>query len=376
VEVLTITMNSDIKLGQVWGIPIGLNASWFLIFALLTFSLAGGFFPQAFPGISGLVALMAAVVTSVLFFGSVFLHELGHAYAAQRSGIRVRGITLFIFGGVAQLEHESRTPGEEFRIAAAGPLVSFALSALFAILAAVGGATLLGVIGSWLAGVNMTLALFNLIPGYPLDGGRLLKAAVWQYTRDEHRATRVAAMGGRWVAWGFIGFGVFEVFIGAVFNGLWMIVIGWFLKNAANQTMNVSRIQQTLAGVRVGDVMNRAWSLVNALTPLQDIVQNYALRTGERAFIIREDERLAGLLTLNDLARVPQNVWRYTVARQVMTPWERVLRVQVDTDLMAALRTMDEARVQQIPVEQNDQLVGMLTREAAVRHLQMRMQFG
>jgi Zn-dependent protease len=369
-------MNSDIKLGQVWGIPIGLNASWFLIFTLITFSLSAGLFPQAFPGISGVVTLVVGALTAILFFGSVLLHELGHAYAAQRSGIRVRAITLFMFGGVAQLEQDSRTPGEEFRIAAAGPLVSFALAALFAIVSTLGGVSLLGVMAGWLAGVNLSLALFNLIPGYPLDGGRLLKAFVWWRTGDQHRATRIAATGGRWVGWGFIGFGAFEILLGAFFNGLWLIIIGWFLKNAADQTFTMSRVQQTLAGLRVSDVMSRGWSLVNGLTPLQEIIDQYAMRTGERAFVIRDEDRLAGILTLNDLVRVPRNVWRYTVARQVMTPWERVLRVQPDTDLMAALRTMDEARVQQIPVEQNEEIVGMLTREAALRHLQMRMRFG
>jgi Zn-dependent protease/CBS domain-containing protein len=369
-------MNSDIKLGQVWGIPIGLNASWFLIFTLITFSLSAGLFPQAFPGISGVVTLVVGALTAILFFGSVLLHELGHAYAAQRSGIRVRAITLFMFGGVAQLEQDSRTPGEEFRIAAAGPLVSFALAALFAIVSTLGGVSLLGVMAGWLAGVNLSLALFNLIPGYPLDGGRLLKAFVWWRTGDQHRATRIAATGGRWVAWGFIGFGAFEILLGAFFNGLWLIIIGWFLKNAADQTFTMSRVQQTLTGMRVSDVMSRGWSLINGLTPLQEVIDQYAMRTGERAFVIRDEDRLAGILTLNDLVRVPRNVWRYTVARQVMTPWERVLRVQPDTDLMAALRTMDEARVQQIPVEQNEEIVGMLTREAALRHLQMRMRFG
>jgi Zn-dependent protease/CBS domain-containing protein len=365
-------MQTDIKLGKVWGIPIGINNSWFIIFALLTWSLATGLFPDAFPHESGLIYLLLAVFTSVLFFGSVLLHELGHAYMALRSKINVRGITLFIFGGIAQLEQDSRTSGEEFRIAIAGPLVSLALAALFGLMGWISDGTYLGVLASWLAGVNLSLALFNMIPGYPLDGGRVLKAAVWQFTGDGRRATRIAATSGRWVAYGFFALGGWIMLTGGLLNGLWLILIGWFLQNAARMTEAQSQVEQTLGGVRVADVMARTWAGISAYTPLRYVVDSVALRTGERFFLVRDDERFEGLLTLRDIASVPQQHWSRTLAQEIMIPWRDVVHVDADADLLEALRQMERAQVEQAPVVEAEQVVGVLTRESVLRYLRLR----
>jgi Zn-dependent protease len=365
-------MDANIKLGKVWGIPIGINNSWFIIFTLLTWSLATGLFPDAFPRESGVMYLLLAVFTSVLFFGSVLLHELGHAFAALSSKINVRGITLFMFGGVAQLDQDSRTPGEEFRIAIAGPLVSLGLAAFFGLTGWVTDGTYLGVLASWLAGVNLSLALFNMIPGYPLDGGRVLKAAVWQFTGDGRRATRIAAMSGRWVAYGFFALGGWIMLTGGLLNGLWLILIGWFLQNAARMTEAQAQIEHTLGGVRVADVMARTWAGISAYTPLRYVVDSVAMRTGERFFLVRDDERFEGLLTLRDIATVPQQQWGGMLVRQIMTPWKDVLRVEANTDLLDALRQMERARVEQVPVLEAEQVVGVLTRESVLRYLRLR----
>lgn len=369
-------MNADIKLGHIWGIPIGLNSSWFLIFALLTFSLAGGLFPAAFPGEPGILHWLLAAVTSVFFFGSVLLHELGHAYAAQRGGLRVRGITLFLFGGVAQLDQDSRTAGEELRIAIAGPLVSLGLAALFSLTSALAGGTYLGIMSLWLGSVNLSLALFNLIPGFPLDGGRVLKAGVWWWTKDAHRATQIAAGSGQLVAYGFMGIGLWTMLSGGFINGLWLIMIGWFLQNAARSSVLQSQLERALTGVRVRDVMSHVWAHVSEQTPLRYLVDMQALRRGDEYFLVGDAERFTGLVTVRDIAAVPRQDWGRVLAQQIMTPWERVTRVAPDVDLMDALRTMQSAQVQQLPVTEDGHVVGMLTREQIVRHLRVREALG
>lgn len=227
-------MEASIKLGRIKNIPIGLHWSLLLVFGLLTWSLARGYFPEEYPSLPASAHWFLAVLTSLFFFGSVLLHELGHALVALRNHIPVRQITLFIFGGVAQLEQETRSPGAEFRIAIAGPLVSLGLAGLF------GGLYLLdqhipylAAPSYWLARINLLLALFNLIPGFPLDGGRVLRAIIWHFTGSMHRATQAASVTGQLVAFGFIGWGIYTIFTGSFFNGLWLAFIGWFLQNAA-----------------------------------------------------------------------------------------------------------------------------------------------
>lgn len=227
-------MDTSLRIGKIFGIPIGLHISWFLIFGLLTWSLAGGYFAQAYPQVPALVHLLLAVVTSGLFFASVLAHELGHSVVALREKIPVRGITLFIFGGIAQIGKEPPSAGAEFRIAIAGPLVSLALAGGFGALWLLDrGIPYLAAPSEYLMRINFILAVFNLIPGFPLDGGRVLRAVVWQISGSFQRANQVAVISGQLVAFGFIGLGIFTILRGQFFNGLWLAFIGWFLQNAA-----------------------------------------------------------------------------------------------------------------------------------------------
>ena len=237
-------MGTSIRLGRISGISIELSWTWFLIFGLVTWSLAIGYFPAEYPTLSPAVHLLIALVTSVLFFSSVMLHELGHAYAALREGVGVRSITLFIFGGVARLEDEPPTAGAALRVALAGPVVSVFLAIVF------GGLWLLDQNVPWLAApsaylarLNFLLAAFNMIPGYPLDGGRVLQAVVWYFSGDGRRATRIAAMVGQLVAFGFIGAGIVLALNDNLFNGLWLAFIGWFLQNAAGAAATGSDLE-------------------------------------------------------------------------------------------------------------------------------------
>lgn len=370
-------MEAKVKLGRIWGIPIGLHPSWFLIFGLLTWSLAVGFFPEEYPDLPLAAYWLLSGLTSVLFFGSVLAHELAHSFFALRNHIPVRRITLFIFGGVAQIEQEPRSPGAEFRIAIAGPLASLGLASLFGGLWWLDQSTsYLAAPSIWLARINLMLALFNMIPGFPLDGGRVLRALVWRLTGSFHRATRVAASTGQLVALGFIGLGVFTIFSGGLFNGLWLAFIGWFLQNAAAGTQTWSNMRHSLRGVTVGQVMNRDCPKVPSLLPLSRLVEERVLNGAQRCFFVTDNGHLRGLLTLREITSIPQRKWRFVTTEQVMVPIERLAQVEPQAELMSALQMMDNADVAQVPVVEDGEIVGTLSREQVLHYVRLRAELG
>jgi Zn-dependent protease len=253
-----MSLTRSIPLGRILGIPIGLDYSWFLVFALVTWSLAGSYFPEQYPGWSTGLYWTIGLATSLLFFASVLLHEFGHSVIALRNGIPVRSITLFIFGGVAQIGREPGSPGVEFRVAIAGPIVSLALAGLFGALGWFGASLApLAALATYLAYINGSLALFNLIPGFPLDGGRVFRAIVWQVTHSFRRATEIAGGAGHLFAWLFIFWGVWQMFGGNFVGGLWIAFIGWFLENAATASVQQMTLERLLTGHTVGEIMMR-----------------------------------------------------------------------------------------------------------------------
>jgi len=370
-------MEANITLGKIWGIPIGLNVSWFLIFGLLTWSLASAYFPDTYPMLSGGAHLLLGVITSLLFFGSVLAHELGHSFVALREKIPVNSITLFIFGGVARIGQEPRSPGAEFRIAIAGPLVSLALAGLFGVLWLVDRSSpFLAAPSEYLMRINFILAVFNMIPGFPLDGGRVLRALVWGVTKNFQRATQVAASSGQLVAFGFIALGVFTIFQGRFMNGLWLAFIGWFLQNAAASSYAQSSMQNALRGVKVSQVMSRDCSRVPSLVTLNQLVEEKVLTGGQRCFFVADNGSLEGLLTLKDISAIPQQKWRFTTTGQDMVPLSRLAHVTPNTELMSALQMMDNHNVAQVPVIQEGELHGMLTRDQVLHYLRVRAELG
>lgn len=371
-------MNANIRLGRVWGIPIGINGSWFIVFALVLFSLSTSYFPGRYPQLSSSSHILLAAITTVLLFGSVLLHELGHALIALRNHIPVKGITLFIFGGVAQISREPETPGAEFRIAIAGPLVSLGLAGLFGGMFLVSqNMALLAAPSEYLMRLNFMLVLFNMIPGFPLDGGRVLRSIIWRISGNQSGATRIAALGGQVVAFGFISLGILSLFTRQFADGLWLIFIGWFLQNAASSVNQHSRIQQRLRGVSVEQAMDRDLGMVDTLTPLSHVVEQKVLQKGEAAFFVTDIAgRTAGLITLQDITRVPQAQWRYMTVGQVMTPLQRLLQVEAGAELMAALEMMEEKGARHAAVVQDNHTVGLLSREQVLRYLKLRTELG
>lgn len=373
-------MESGIKIAQIWGIPIRLHLSWFVIFGLVTWSLASGILPAAYPNLSSSAVWGISALTSLLFAGSVLLHELGHAYLALRSGVPVRQVTLFIFGGVAQITREPATPGAEFRIAIAGPAVSLALAAVFGGLYLLDRQIpLLAAPSEWLARINLMLGLFNLIPGFPLDGGRVLRAIAWKRTGNFQRATRIATSSGQLVAFGFIGVGIFNILSGSgLFNGLWLIFIGWFLQNAAASSYAHVTLQQMLGGVTVEQVMNREPVSVPALTRLDTLIHDHVLNSGQRVFLIMDEgtHTLRGMLTLAQVNTVAREQWPVTTVGQAMLLPEQIMTVTAETPLFNALQQMDDANVAQAPVMAGRAVIGLLQRDAVLHYVRTRAEVG
>lgn len=370
-------ITASIKIAKIWNVPIGLHWSWFIVFALVTFSLAGATFPESYPGLQPAAYWILGAVTSLLFFTSVLLHELGHTALAQRYGVPVREINLFIFGGVAVMTRESPSAKAEFWIAIAGPIVSLLLAASFGLIAyASGDFIYLAAPAGSLSLVNLSLALFNLIPGFPLDGGRVLRAIVWHFNGSLHRATLTASSVGQIVAFGFIAWGVYTMFAGNFSGGIWIAFIGWFLQNAAATTLAQSNLEQALKDVTVRKVMTNEFSRVQINVTLQTLVDEHLLRGEGRCFFVFDGETPRGLITLNEFAKIPREEWTNRTVGEAMIPNEKLITVAVNSQLLTALQTMDEAEIAQVAVVENNRLTGILSREQILRYISLRQSLG
>jgi Zn-dependent protease/CBS domain-containing protein len=357
---------------HIWGIPIGLNFSWLIIFALLMFSLATGLFPSALPGLSAAVVTLAALFTTLLFFGSLLAHELGHAYVALREHIPVRGISLFIFGGVAQIDKEPETPGAEFRIAAAGPLVSFLLGGLFFVIAQLPLPGFVTFAATWLARINLILGAFNLIPGFPLDGGRLLRALLWKLSGNAYRSTKIAAISGQLVAMAFISFGVLSAFTSNVLNGLWMAFIGWFLLSAASNSLAYASFQKRLKGTHVSEVMRSEIPYVPGFMSLKNLVQQYVLGLGHHVMYVGNGITPEGVISLENISQIGQARWPFMTTEQAMTPLHQLVPVDPETDLVTTLGLMDSRQLTHLPVVKDGQVIGLISREDIIKLIEVR----
>jgi Zn-dependent protease/CBS domain-containing protein len=359
-----------IPLGRVLGIPIGAHYSWFTILVLLTWVLAVSHYPAEFHGWPTVLYWIMGALTAILLFGAVLVHELGHAVVALRYRVPVRGITLFIFGGVAKMGEEPPSAVAEFCIAIAGPIASLALAGVFGLLQAVltGLAPLLALI-KYLTYVNGTLALFNLVPGFPLDGGRVVRAIVWAATHNLRQATLVAANLGRGVSFLFILLGVWQVVVGNMGTGLWIAFIGWFLETAARAEVRRLEIQGLLADHHASEAMDADPAFIAAGTTLQQLVDRVIRVAGQRSFVIEADDHTVGLLTLHQIKGVPRSQWPTTSAARIMIPATRAKSIGPDSELWIVLQEMDRSGITQLPVMVNGRIVGTLTREDIMRFL-------
>ena len=373
-------MRAQVKLGRIAGISVGLHYTWFIIAVLITLSLANHFYTVT-PEWGEAVVWLAAVVTGLLFFTALLLHELAHSLVAKTRGLRVRAITLFALGGVSQIESEASDAKSEFLIAIAGPLASIAIGLICYFIARLAGwlpgtepgAPVVAVL-LWLGYINIALAGFNMIPGYPLDGGRVLRALIWWITRDADRATRLAARVGQAVAFIFILLGLFRFFVGANFNGLWLAFIGWFLLDASRSSYIQVELMEGLRGKRVADIMETDCPTVEAHLSLQDFVDEYLLRSWHRCFIVTQNNSVAGLMTPNEVKKIPRDQWSQTSVQAVMRPLGELRTVTPDTPAVQALEMMSRDDINQLPVVSDGRLQGVFSRGQVLRFLQARAQ--
>ncbi len=366
-------MRNSLRLGRISGIEIGVHWSWFFIFFLLTWSLSTIVFEDE--DTSAGVRWVLGTVTSVIFFLSVLIHELSHSLVAQRLGLPVRSITLFVFGGVSSLGRESDNPKHEFWIAILGPLTSLLLAIVFlAVWATAGRASdLIEGPAGWLALINFSLFVFNMMPGFPLDGGRVLRAVVWWNNGNHLRATAIASRTGNWLAWALIAGGVLIIFLGAAVSGLWLVLIGWFLRNASASGYAQTVLEDVLKGLFARDVATSDYEAVQPDVSLQTLVTDHVLIRHQRTFPVTVAGQLHGLITLSDIRAVPQAEWPATSVYRAMRPVERLHLVRPDTPLGDAVNLMAEHDVNQLPVvDSSGQLVGMVSRGDVLRLVQIR----
>jgi Zn-dependent protease/predicted transcriptional regulator len=371
-------VNAQVKIGRIAGISIGLHYSWFIIALLITLSLAQHFHTVAPRWNSGAV-WSAAIVTAVFFFAALLLHELAHSLLAKARGLRVRVITLFALGGVSQIESEASDAKSEFWIAIAGPITSVAVGLVVLGIARLTGwmpgtepATPVTSVMVWLGYINLMLALFNMIPGYPLDGGRVLRAIIWWITGNADRSTRMAAQGGQAVAFLFIFSGLFRFFVGANFGGLWLAFIGWFLLDASRASSSQVELLAGLRDRRVADFMNSDCPTVEGHLSLRDFVDHYMLRTGRRCFVVVQDDGVIGLITPHEVTRVDRDRWSQTSVQAVMRPLTQLRTVAPESSVIQALELMSREDINQLPVISNGRLVGVISRAHVLRFLKTR----
>jgi Zn-dependent protease len=369
-------VRGSIRLGKLFGIPIGLHYSWFLIFAFFTISLSLHFHDTY--NWSEPVIWLVGVATSLLLFGSVLTHELAHSLISRRNGVPVKSITLFIFGGVARIGRESNLPSAEFKMAIAGPLCSLTLAGLFALLwwPARHSIEPVAALAGWLAVINASLAVFNMIPGFPLDGGRVLRSIIWATTHSYRRATQIATRIGRGVAYLLIMVGVVLVLLGDWYSGLWLAFIGWFLDSAASTSNRQAMLRESLQGFAARDVMSKECPLIPSDLSLRQLVQMHVLPTGRRCFFVAEGDQLGGIMTMNDIKAVPESKWDSVTVDQAMTPAPKLQTAQPDEIALSVLDRMDEAEVNQMPVLENGRIVGVIVREELLRFIRTRAELG
>ncbi|HAM53269.1 MAG TPA: hypothetical protein DCP92_22175 [Nitrospiraceae bacterium] len=358
------------RIMTVMGIPIRVHFSWLIIFGLITWSLSAYYFPAAAPDLPVASYWLRGAIAALLLFVSVALHELAHSYVALRYNLVIESITVFIFGGVAQMKGEPPTPKAEFRIALAGPLSSLILSGIFFLLYAATVSPGIRPLYSYLARINFVLALFNLIPGFPMDGGRVLRSVLWKRGKDYLRATRQASGIGQKIALFFIFFGLFSLFSGFT-AGMWMMVIGWFLYVAAQMSSQQANLQASLAGVKVKDVMVKDMVTINPSITLDEAVNGYFLRYGFGGFPIFQEGRFLGFVTLKEVKDIPREDWGKVTVSEVLVPHDRKWEVSPDSDILKALEVMITEDKGRIAVAENGKVVGLITRNGIARYMQL-----
>jgi len=370
-------MKSSFKLFRVAGIDIGVHYTWIFIFAFISWSLAMGFFPTAYPGWDTLTYWITGVIAALMLFVSVLLHELAHSLVAKRRGIPVNSITLFFFGGVSNLEEEPKKPMAEFTMAIVGPGMSLVLALIFWLFSLIPAneTSPLAAMLNYLALINLILAVFNLLPGFPLDGGRVLRSIIWGATGNLVKATNIAGRIGQILGWALIGLGIYFIFFISIISGLWTVFIGWFLSGAASASRREVAVRQSLSGVKVRDFVDLNTATIGPETTVAEMVANIFRRHHGRAVPVCRDGMLAGIVTITDVRGIPQERWATTPVAEIMTR-QPLYTAAPEDDLNTVLKLLAQHDINQVPIQQQGRCVGLLSRADIIRHLQFREELG
>ena len=368
----------SIRIARIFGISIELDYSWFIIFFLVAWSLSMGYFPYYYPEIAKEQYWLMGLIASLLLFLSVLLHELSHSYIALKNRLPIKSITLFIFGGVASMAEEPRTPGVEFRVALAGPACSFFLMFVFKLLAIfVPEGSGAYAVFRYAAYINGFLAIFNLIPGFPLDGGRLLRSSMWHFTGDFKKSTLIASNIGKGFAFFLITLGILQVMTGSNFNGLWLILIGYFLKTAAASSYNQVLIKEAISGLSVEKVMSRRVVSIAEDKLLSELVEDYFVRHHVESFPVLCGDRLAGVINMALVKAVSKESWGEVRVCDVMRRDIDGFVLSPGDSIEFVLRRMvEEGSGWFIVMSERGELVGVLTRSDIMHLLKIKSSLG
>jgi Zn-dependent protease/CBS domain-containing protein len=361
------------RTGSLFGIEIRIDYSWFVIFALILWTLTRGVFPTAHPGLPASTYLVMGAVGTLLFFASLLGHELAHSLVARSRDIPVESITLFIFGGMARTKEEFETPGDEFVIAVAGPISSLAIAAAFWLLtwaaAQAGASVAVTGVAAYLALINFVLAVFNLFPGFPLDGGRLFRAAVWKWTGDLRRATRIASNGGKVFGYMLMVLGLLNLFSGNPIGGMWLVFIGWFVRMAAESSYVQHVLRSSMEGVTARDAMTADPRTVGPDETLEHFVEEFVLHGRHHSYPVVERARPLGLITLDRVRAVPKEEWRARTVRDAMVPLSSDITIGPADTLIDAVQRLNASGLSRVLVTQDDRLVGIISQSDIARWL-------
>ena len=381
-------MKSTVPLGRIAGIKVGIHFSWFAILGLITWTLAEGLLPSLNDTWGSITLWALGLLLALSLFASVIVHELAHSIVARARGFEVQGITLFLLGGVSSLQSDARHARDEFIISAVGPAASLLLAGLFwlfiqimgrdAVLVMVPQDRPLGAIEAalnYLWFLNLLLAIFNLLPAFPLDGGRVLRSIIWALTGSYLKATRIAARGGQLAGLALVAFGVWQIFGGNHLGGIWYAIIGWFLQSTAGASLREAEADHAMRGIKVREAMQPGADSVGPEVTVFHAVYEFFLRRALHAIPVSEGDRLIGIISLSDVREIPQERWSHETVRTHMTP-APLRSVAPDDELSDALSLMAEHSLNQAPVLESDRLVGMLTRADVIRYLQRRKELG
>ena len=368
-------MGGAFNFGKIFGIRFRLHYSWFIIFVLITVSLSWQYFPSVYPGWNKLTYWVTGTFTSLLLFASVVAHELAHSLVGRANDIPVKSITLFLFGGIAHMTREAARHGAELKMAAAGPASSLAIGGLFFLLHLLlqGVSEPVAAMAFWLAQVNVILAVFNLIPGFPLDGGRVFRSLLWRFSGDYKRATRIATRVGQGVGYLFILGGLLiSLLLQQWLSGLWLAFIGWFLSTMASVSYRQAQWQGVLQGVTASEMMTSDCPVIVSNVTINRLVQEYIFSRGHRCFLVADEGELKGILTLQNIKTVAQPNWEVTQVRNIMTPVEKLKIAYPDQDALGVLEQMNENDINQMPVVSEGRVIGLITRDNLIRFLRTR----